>query len=142
VLEYGHTASGGDAIAGGFVYRGKAIPALKGQFVFGDTSTGRLWVASIADMLAADGHHPPRVAEPREVRVQWNGQLYSTMFDVAKAGYHARGGKRADLPGRATLAPAGRVDLRFAVDRDGELYLLTKADGMIRVVTGFGTSIH
>ena len=30
----------------------------------------------------------------------------------------------------------GRVDLRFAVDNDGELYILTKSDGMIRKVVG------
>jgi hypothetical protein len=28
------------------------------------------------------------------------------------------------------------VDMRFAEDSDGELYLLTKSDGMIRQVTG------
>jgi hypothetical protein len=99
--------------------------------------------------MVVDGQHPPRVAEMRELHVRWNDpgdapdrgrQLYSTMFDVARAGYHARGGKRAALPGGATLAPSGRVELRFAVDRDGELYLLTKSDGMMRVVTGIGPS--
>jgi len=30
----------------------------------------------------------------------------------------------------------GRVDIRFAVDNDGELYILTKGDGMIRKVVG------
>jgi len=147
VLQYGHAASGGDAIGGGFVYRGSTVAALRGQFVLGDTSTGRLWIASFDDMLAADGRHPPRVADMHELRVRWNDpndspdrgpQVYATMFDVAKAAYHARGGESVELPGRATLAPTGRVDLRFAVDRDGELYLLTKSDGMIRVVTGFG----
>jgi hypothetical protein len=34
------------------------------------------------------------------------------------------------------MAGDGRVDLRFAVDNDGELYLLTKSDGMIRKVVG------
>jgi len=34
------------------------------------------------------------------------------------------------------MAGRGRVDLRFAVDNDGELYLLTKSDGMIRKVVG------
>ena len=33
-------------------------------------------------------------------------------------------------------AGRGRVDLRFAVDNDGELYILTKSDGMIRKVVG------
>jgi len=34
------------------------------------------------------------------------------------------------------MAGRGRVDLRFAVDNDGELYILTKSDGMIRKVVG------
>ena len=34
------------------------------------------------------------------------------------------------------LAGRGRVDVRFAEDNDGELYVLTKADGMIRKVVG------
>jgi hypothetical protein len=137
VLQYGHDASGGDAIASGFVYRGKAVPSLRGKYVLGDTTTGRLWYAEFSEMLAADGSHPPKVAALHELRVRWNGR-YQTMFDVARTAYHARGGRHADLPGRATLAPNGRVDLRFGVDRDGELYLLTKSDGMIRTVTGFG----
>jgi hypothetical protein len=149
VLQYGHTASGGDAIAGGVVYRGRAVAALRGRVVLGDTSTGRLWMASFDEVLAVDGRHPPQVATLHELRVRWDDpadapdrgkQVYSTMFDVARASYHSRGGEHPDLPGRATLAPSGRVDLRFAVDRDGELYLLTKSDGMIRAVTGFGAA--
>ena len=42
VIAYLHTASGGDAVAGGFVYRGSRIPALKGRLVFGDITTGRI----------------------------------------------------------------------------------------------------
>ena len=34
------------------------------------------------------------------------------------------------------IAGRGRVDLRFAQDREGELYILTKSDGMIRRVVG------
>jgi hypothetical protein len=145
VLAYGHNASGGDAIAGGFVYRGKAVPELRGKYVLGDTTTGRLWYAELSEMLAVDGSHPPRLAELHELRVRWDDpadrpsagpRTSSTMFDVVRSAYHARGGRHADLPGKATLAPSGRVDLRFAVDRRGELYLLTKSDGMMRVVTG------
>jgi glucose/arabinose dehydrogenase len=52
VLEYDHTQ--GDAIIGGFVYRGAAIPELAGQYVFGDLSLdgtqprGRLFYGSLA----------------------------------------------------------------------------------------------
>lgn len=136
VLEYGHDASGGDAIAGGFVYRGRAIPALRGKYVLGDTSTGRLWWADFQEMLSVDGSRPPKMAQLHELRVSSNGHVYPTLFDIVRDAYHARGGKHPDLPGRATLAPNGRVDVRFAVDREGELYLLTKSDGAIRKVTG------
>jgi hypothetical protein len=36
----------------------------------------------------------------------------------------------------AMVSGRGRVDLRFAEDNDGELYVLTKSDGMIRKVIG------
>ena len=38
---------GGDAIANGFVYRGKLVPALKDKLVFGDITTGRIWYAIV-----------------------------------------------------------------------------------------------
>ena len=41
VAEYGRTA--GQSVTGGYVYRGTAIPALVGRYVFGDFVTGRLW---------------------------------------------------------------------------------------------------
>ena len=33
----------GISVTGGFVYRGKAVPALAGQYVFGDFGSGRIW---------------------------------------------------------------------------------------------------
>ncbi len=50
--------------------------------------------------------------------------------------FRARGGQGDALPGAAAVSSRGRVDMRFAEDSDGELYLLTKSDGMIRQVTG------
>jgi glucose/arabinose dehydrogenase len=41
ISEYSH--SEGNAIIGGYVYRGKAIPALKGLYVFGDFGSGQIW---------------------------------------------------------------------------------------------------
>jgi glucose/arabinose dehydrogenase len=43
IAEYGHDASGGSAIIGGFVYSGSAIAGLKGTYVFGDLSSGHVW---------------------------------------------------------------------------------------------------
>ena len=43
VTEYDHGAAGGSAITGGYVYRGSAIPSLRGLYLFGDFGSGRLW---------------------------------------------------------------------------------------------------
>jgi glucose/arabinose dehydrogenase len=41
VAEYGR--SEGAAVTGGYVYRGSAIPGLRGRYVFGDFVSGQLW---------------------------------------------------------------------------------------------------
>ncbi len=41
VAEYGRDL--GKSITGGFVYRGSAIPALQGSYLFADFASGRLW---------------------------------------------------------------------------------------------------
>jgi glucose/arabinose dehydrogenase len=43
VFEYAH-GEDGCSITGGFVYRGKAIPALAGAYVVGDYCSGRIWL--------------------------------------------------------------------------------------------------
>jgi len=39
--EYNHTI--GNAVIGGFVYRGSAFPALVGDYIYGDYGSGRIW---------------------------------------------------------------------------------------------------
>ncbi len=138
VLQY--TRPGGFAIAGGVVYRGMSLPELRGKFLFGDLLTGRLWLADLADMIAADDGRPETVAPFREVRVRWRRpagadggvtELIETMRPMTAAAYEAR--RDADPAGKGARAP-GRVDIRFAVDAAGEIYITTKADGMIRKV--------
>jgi glucose/arabinose dehydrogenase len=41
IAEYGRAE--GQSITGGFVYRGMAIPALRGRYVFGDFVSGTVW---------------------------------------------------------------------------------------------------
>jgi mono/diheme cytochrome c family protein len=129
VIQYPHMAdNGGDAIAGGFVYRGSKVPALRGKLVFGDITTGRIWYAELAEVLAADDGNPATVAQTHEID--------AGLRRIAEDTYRARGGKGEGLPGAAAVSGRGRVDFRFAVDNDGELYILTKSDGMIRKVVG------
>jgi len=129
VIQYPHNRDGGgDAIANGFIYRGKGIPLLRNRLVFGDITTGRIWSANRDDVLAADDGNPTTVAPIQEMDVD--------MRRITEESFRKRGGKGEALPGFGAIAGRGRVDLRFATDNDGELYILTKSDGMIRKVVG------
>ena len=58
------------------------------------------------------------------------------MMPVSSISYRKRDGLADPLPGGARVSGRGRLDLRLAVDKAGELYLLSKSDGVIREVTG------
>jgi Glucose / Sorbosone dehydrogenase len=145
VIQYGHGPEGGDSIGSGFVYNGKRVPALRGKYIFTDLTTGRIWYAHYKDMLAADDGKASTLATIHEVRVRWNDpadepdagrRTYDSMFPIVESAYHSRGGKSPRLAGRAELVKGGRADVRFAIDADGELYLYSKGDGVIRTVVG------
>ena len=44
-LTYDHKRDGGQAIVGGYVYRGERIAQLRGRYVYGDYATKRMWSA-------------------------------------------------------------------------------------------------
>ena len=143
VIQYPHLPGGGDAIGSGVVYRGKALPALRGKYVFTDISTGRIWYANYSDMLAADEGNPKRMAATHAIGILWDDPVdapdagkkaFDTMFPIVKAAYHARGGKAPVLPGRGLVSGDGRADVHVAVDGAGELYVFSKTDGIIRAV--------
>ena len=113
MLQYPHKPGGGDAIGSGYLYRGKNIPALRGKYVFTDISTGRLWYVDYQEMLKADDGNADTMAAMHEIHLRWDDpndtpdagkKIYPTMFPIAMAAYHARGGKDPDLPGRATVS--------------------------------------
>jgi glucose/sorbosone dehydrogenase len=143
VVQYPHKPGGGDAIGSGYLYRGKNIPELRGKYVFSDISTGRLWYADYQELLKADDSNPDTMAAMHEIHLRWDDpndtpdagrKIYESMYPIAMAAYHSRGGKDPDLPGRATVSGEGRADAHFAVDGAGELYIFSKTDGMIRYV--------
>ena len=41
MAQYSHAL--GNAVTGGYVYRGSAIPALRGWYVFADFASGHVW---------------------------------------------------------------------------------------------------
>lgn len=138
VVEYAHVKGGGDAVSSGYVYDGKAIPALRGKYIFGDISTGNIWYVDYNEMLAADDGDPNTMAQMHPLRILWDTptggkELYNSMAPITEAAYHARGGKASGLPGGAAVS-GGRSDIHFCVDADGELYILSKSDGVLRAV--------
>ena len=144
VIQYGHDPKGGDAIGSGYVYNGKAIPALRGKYIFGDITTGRFWYADYKEMLAADSDGKPEtLANFHEVKFLWDNpndspdagkQTFDTTFAINEWTYHHRGGKEEHLASRQRVANQGRADARLAIDNDGELYIYSKSDAMIRQV--------
>lgn len=95
----------GHAVVGGFVYRGSLMPDLVGKYIFGDLTVGRIFYADLDDMT--DG-------TPAEI-------FELTLFH--------EGTEKSLLE---ILGNDSRADLRFGIDEDGEIYVLTKRDGMIR----------
>jgi hypothetical protein len=83
---------------------------------------------SAACGTSAEDRNPETLAPIHEMA--WN------LRDLTDATYQARGGEGEALPGGGRVSGRGRVDVRFAVDDDGEVYVLTKSDGMIRRIIG------
>jgi len=56
VIKYGHVRGGGDAIGAGFLYNGKALPALRGKYIFTDITTGHVWPQSVDNPRSGIGY--------------------------------------------------------------------------------------
>ena len=120
VAMYDHDE--GQAVTGGFAYHGR-IPALRGKFVFGDIVRGRLFVADLAAMKKADDGIPETVAPIEElqlyVRNAGGARTYVTFRELIEA---------------TNRAIVTRADLHFGRSRDGELFVTSRQDGMIRML--------
>ena len=107
VAAYGHRD--GFAITGGFVYRGASQPDLAGKYIFGDLTTGDLFYADAQSLEAG------------------------TKTKIFKFRLFYRGNETTMREG--VLGKDRRADLRFGLGEDGEIYVLTKRDGMIRKIS-------
>lgn len=82
VAEYSHDL--GCSVTGGYVYRGKAMSWLRGDYLYGDFCSGRVWAvrAGVAGaqprMLLLSGKRISSFAEDR------NGELYLLDFAVGR----------------------------------------------------------
>ncbi len=111
IAQYDHDE--GNAISGGYVYEGNAIPELRGKFVFTDLVRGRVFYLD-GDALDTEGTNPIS-----ELRLFIDGKETS-LADIASYD--------------DSYGPGERVDLRIGIDALGELYLLTKSDGWVRKI--------
>lgn len=64
VAEYHHRVEGACSITGGYVYRGRAHPSLRGVYFFGDYCSGRLYAMATPEIAGTAGPLPwTRAAE-------------------------------------------------------------------------------
>jgi len=111
----------------------------------------REWMRSIpsfsrSEMIAANNGSRTKLAPIHELQIVFNG-AERRFFDVVADGFAAKGGTLSPgnvLPGgcgglkTAGNDPygvpygCGRADIRLAEGGDGEIYVLSKSDGMIR----------
>ena len=92
-------------------------------------------------MIAADDGNPKTLAAIHPMGLLWQNaggkeELYPSLTPIVIATYHARGGKAELLPGFTAQVSKGRADIRLAVDGRGELFVISKSDGMIREIVG------
>ncbi len=106
VAQYDHGE--GNAISGGFVYTGQAIPELRGKYIFGDVVNGRVYYVESSELK--QGQQAP----VHELALELNGK--ETTFQE--------------------LSGAKKTDFRLGVGLQQALFLYTKTDGKIYKVSG------
>jgi putative heme-binding domain-containing protein len=107
LIELPHTIA--CSVTGGYVYRGRKFPELRGAYVFGDWETRRLWAARFEGDRTKE---MPEISRP-SVRVvafgeDKDGELYFLDYDGGTVHTLARndgGGRNADFP--STLSQTG-----------------------------------
>jgi hypothetical protein len=119
VVVYDHDE--GRAVTDGFAYHGRI--AAKDKCVFGAIYNGRVLVSDLPAMKKADDGIPQTVAPVEEA------QLYVRDASGARVDVSFR-----DLIDQAVGKPAPRADLHISCGHDGELFLSSRQDGMIRML--------
>ncbi len=106
------------ASVGALVYRSRTVPQLNGRLLFGDMPSGELFHVS-ADDLPKGGQDPIR----RVLFVTAAGAAPRTILQIIQEKNRAQGKTAAE-----------RADMRFDANAAGQIFVLNKADGTIRVI--------
>jgi hypothetical protein len=120
VAMYDHDE--GRAVTDGFTYHG-TIAALRGKFVFGDIQRGRLFASDVAALKKADDGIPETVAPIEEI------QLYERDASGRPVNVTLQ-----ELIDRTMGTKLPRADLHIGRSRNGELFITSRQDGMIRML--------
>jgi glucose/arabinose dehydrogenase len=96
------------AITGGYEYTGTLVPALKNKYLFGDIPSGRLFYLNVDDLKQG------QTAKIKEWKLTLDGKIETLR----------------------NLCGNDRIDLHFGVDAQGEMYIMTKADGKAYQIVG------
>jgi hypothetical protein len=119
IVEYGQIdplLQPNSAAIGGLVYRQNAIRQLSNLLLFGDNPSGEIFYVN-ADNLPNGGQDPIR-------RILFNDNGVSkTLLKLIQEKNTAQG-----------KAPATRADLRFGQGPNGQIFILNKRDGTIRLL--------
>lgn len=105
------------AATGIYAYRDKAVPQLTDKLIFGDNPSGEVFYVN-ADALPKGGQ------EFRRVLFADAAGAPKTLLQIIQQKNEQQGKK-----------PATRADLRMGMGPNGQLFLLNKRDGVIRLVT-------
>ncbi len=75
IVEYSHSL--GCSVTGGYVYRGKAVPAAAGRYFYGDFCSGTIWSLKVAGGKASTIRREPfKVPSLSSFGQDGNGELY------------------------------------------------------------------
>jgi glucose/arabinose dehydrogenase len=80
ILEYRH-GDDGCSITGGYVYRGSAIPDLRGAYVYGDYCSGKVWAIAVDGTKVTQHVQLGEVPDLVSFGQDPNGELYALSLD-------------------------------------------------------------
>ena len=119
VVEYDHQdplLQYNVATIGGYVYRRTEIPQLTGKLIFGDNPSGEIFYI--------DADHLPNGGQDAIRRILLNDHgTPKTLLQLIREKNTAQG-----------KPPAFRCDLRFGEGPNGQIFILNKRDGTIRLL--------
>ncbi len=72
-----YTHDEGCSITGGFVYRGTAVPAFVGRYIYGDYCSGTIWSLELANGAAQVRKEPFTIPNPTSFGEDGSGELYA-----------------------------------------------------------------